>query len=206
MFQNSQNADARGATFHDVGRDHWQIHSDQVNISQVITHTEYGYTSSSHAVIYSSVPRYLTSDSDTLALLDPVPDDTVYNSINAVSGCLAGTRQGSHWTDHSVDRWKLTDKPMCCGYMGQRVMDLESRRYQRRSLNCAPASNRLAGSFFFPLERGWTPKQDYPFHIDTCISSCFLRPSDETTHRACPTKEPSYHSSVSRIPVPEIDH
>ena len=37
MFQNSQNADARGATFNDVGRD--QIHGDQVIINQIITHT-----------------------------------------------------------------------------------------------------------------------------------------------------------------------
>src|SRR5712671_4399066 len=67
------------------------------------------YTHHHHAVVYSGVPRYLTSD--TLALLDPVPD-AVYNSINGVSGCMAGTRQEVigqivQWIDGN------SDKPMC---------------------------------------------------------------------------------------------
>jgi hypothetical protein len=113
MFQNSRNADARGAIFNDVGR-------DQVNINQVITHT------------------------DTLALLDPVPD-AMYNSIYAVSGCLAGTRQEVighilQWIDGN------TDKPMC--WLHGAAGSGKSAISKTIAELCA-TSNRLAGCFFF---------------------------------------------------------
>jgi len=54
LFENSQNTDARGGTFNDVGRD--QIHGDQVyHINQVITNT--GTIQAIITLLYTQVSR-----------------------------------------------------------------------------------------------------------------------------------------------------
>jgi len=70
---------------------------------------------------------------DPLTLLDPVPD-AVYDSINAVSGCMTGTRRE---VIGRIIEW--IDGPAISRSAGCTVQQaLESRRYQRRSLNFMP--------------------------------------------------------------------
>jgi hypothetical protein len=82
--------------------------------------------------------------SDPLALLNPVPD-AVYDSINAVSGCLAGTRQEVigqivQWIDGN------SDQPMC--WLHGAAGSGKSAISKTIAELCAE-SNRLGASFFF---------------------------------------------------------
>ena len=107
MFQNSQNIDASGGIFNDVGRDQHNIGTQIIynanNPSAIQVTLSFRYCT-------LNVLCYLTSDILALSL-NPVPD-AVFDSINAVSGCLAGTRQEVigqivGWIDGNGDQ------PMC---------------------------------------------------------------------------------------------
>ena len=82
--------------------------------------------------------------SDLLALLDPVPD-AVYDSINAVSGCMSGTRQEIigriiAWIDGP------SDQPIC--WLQGAAGSGKSAISKTVAELCAGV-NRLGGSFFF---------------------------------------------------------
>ena len=87
---------------------------------------------------------YLTLTSGPLALLDPVPD-AVYDSINAVSGCMTGTRQEvigriTEWIDGRSDQpisWLYGAAGSGKTAIAKSVAEL-----------CAGV-NRLGASFFF---------------------------------------------------------
>ena len=133
MFRDNNSLDARGAAFHNVGRD--QINADQVYISN-----QPGAPQSYFCVL--TVYNYLHLD--PLQLLNPVPD-AAYDSIQGVSGCMEGTRQE---IIHKILQWMDggSDKPVCWLYG---AAGAGKSAISRTVARLCEESNRLCASFFF---------------------------------------------------------
>jgi hypothetical protein len=143
---------------------------------------------------------YLALTSGPLALLDPVPD-AVYDSINAVSGCMTGTRQEvigriTEWIDGRSDlpiSWLYGAAGSGKSAISKTVAELYA------------GVNRLGASFFFH-QRCWTPQQVHQFHTDSGVPSYLLSSGHKVIHRKRFAERPSYNPSVTRTPVPKVDH
>jgi hypothetical protein len=130
--------DARGAAFHNVGRD--QINVDQVNFN--ISHT----INQTGAIQYYSCAFtvYTHLHLELLQLLNPVPD-AAYDGIRGASECMEGTRQE---IISKVVRWidGDSDQPVCWlnGAAGAGKSAIS-----RTVARLCEESNRLCASFFF---------------------------------------------------------
>jgi hypothetical protein len=128
--------------------------------------------------------------SDTLALLDPVPD-AVFDSINAVSECMAGTRQEVirriiEWIDGR------SDQPICWLYG---AAGSGKSAISKSVAELCAGVNRLGASFFFIRNAG--RRSGFTSFISTlayhlafsvpAIKSCIesiLRNNHHITHRS----------------------
>src|ERR1700683_3382038 len=138
MFRDINSMDARGATFHNVGRD--QINADQINFNISHTNNQTGAIQCDSCAFTVYTNLHL----EPLQLLNPV-HDAAYDSIRGVDGCLEGTRQEIigkivEWIDGG------SDQPVCWlnGAAGAGKSAIS-----RTVARLCEGADRLCASFFF---------------------------------------------------------